>query len=146
MRFVLLLVGVGAAAFYVVAFGLGEGQRSRLAFDVYGYYYPHMLYALDRLAAGGQGLLWNPFQNCGQPFFGIGSTATLYPPHWLFLWLDPDLALRAVIVFHLVVAAAGMFALCRELGTSTAAAAAAAIAFELGNATLNVTAWMPIVA
>jgi hypothetical protein len=131
---------------FLHAWQAGVGPNAYLAFDTYQYFYHNMLHAARAVGDGGRGLFWNPLQHTGQPFFGIGSTATLYPPHWLFLWLDADVALRAVVVFHLVVAGVGAFALCRELGASLAAAIAGAIAFELGNATLAVTAWMPIVA
>ena len=141
----LLAAAVLLALDFLRAWEVGGGATF-LAFDTYQYAYHNMLYAVRAVAEGGRGFFWNPLQHCGQPFFGIASTATLYPPHWLFLWLDPDLALRAVILLHLVIAAVGAFALCRELGASPEAAAAGAIAFELGNATLNVTSWMTIVA
>lgn len=142
----LLLAGAVLLALdFLRAWEAGNGS-TYLAFDTYQYIYRNMLYAVRATAAGGRGLFWNSLQHCGQPFFSVASTATLYPPHWLFLWLDADLALRAVIVLHLVIAAVGAFALCRELGASPVAAAAGAVVFELGNATLNVTSWMTIVA
>src|SRR5262245_20023488 len=67
-----------------------------VTYDIYQYYLPNMLYLLQRLAAGGSGLLWNPFQNCGEPAFGISSTGMLYPANLLFLAMQPDHALRAV--------------------------------------------------
>jgi hypothetical protein len=145
MRFALLLGGVCAAAFYVVAFGLGEGQRGQLAFDVYGYYYPHMLYALDRLAAGGQGLLWNPFQNCGQPFFGITETGLLYPLNVFFVLFEPPLALRAVLFTNLIIGGLGMYGLGRQIGVSPVASIGAALAFVLGSGAYHMTTWMPTV-
>jgi hypothetical protein len=74
-----LLLATAGAALYVVAFRLGERGGGVPAFDVYGYFYPNILYALRGLATGG-GLLWNPDQNCGQPFFAISSVGLLYPP------------------------------------------------------------------
>jgi hypothetical protein len=145
MRRFLLLVAVCAAAAYVVVFGLGEGKPGLLAFDVYGYYYPHVLYALRSLAAGGQGLLWNPFQNCGQPFFAISETGLLYPPNLLYLVLDPSVALRAVLFTNLVIAGLGTYALGREIGVSPVGSAGAALAFVLGNAAYHLTTWMPTV-
>ncbi len=143
----LLLAGALLLALdFVHAWDRGAGPRAYLAFDTYQYIYCNMLYWGRAVMEGGRGLFWNALQHCGQPFFGIFSTATLYPPHWLFLLLNADLALRAVIVLHLVIIAVAGFALLRELGASPVAAAAGAIAFELGNATLNVTAFMTIVA
>lgn len=131
---------------FLRAWETNVGPNAYLAFDTYNYFYRNMLYAAHAVAEGGRGLFWNSLQHCGQPFFSVGSTAVLYPPNWLFLWLAPDVALRTEIVFHLVVGGVGTYALCREIGTSRMAALAGTIAFELGNGTLNVTSWMPIVA
>ena len=145
MRSLVLLVAVGAAAAYVVAFGLGEGQRGQIAFDIYDYYYPHVLYALQRLADGGGGLLWNPYQNCGQPFFGITETGLLYPPNVFFLMLAPEAGLRAVLFTNLVIGGLGAYALGREVGASLIGAGAGALAFVLGSAAYALTTWMPTV-
>jgi len=153
-----------AAAAYVSVFQLGEGGVSallgrptfseqhynlngyysngrQLAHDIYAYFYPHILYARECLRDGGRGLLWNPFQDCGEPFFGTSQTGLLYPPHLLFFLLAPNQALRVVPFINLLVAGLSMFLLCRELGAGTPAALAGALAFELGNATLLLTVW-----
>jgi len=135
----------GLAAYYVFAWDTTTGHGGLLALDIYGYYYPNMLHAVAAVADGGRGLWWNALQDCGQPFFGISSTGILYPLNALFLLLDADLALRGVIVLNLVVAGVGAYLLCRELGTGRLAAAAGAMAFELGCSTLNVSTWTPFV-
>ncbi len=140
----LLLATVGATAFYVVAFRLGESGEGVPAFDVYGYLYPNILYALRSLASGG-GLLWNPFQNCGQPFFAISSVGLLYPANVLFLLLDPSTALRVLLFVNLFVGGVGAWALLREIGVGTAAALGGTLAFMLGGTTVGVTVWTPIV-
>ena len=90
MRRTLVLAAVVAASACVIRFGLGEGQPGQVAFDTYGYFYPNMLYALRSLAAGGRGLLWNPFQNCGQPFLAVTETGLFYPLNLFFLVTDPQ--------------------------------------------------------
>ena len=60
------------------------------------------------LAAGGQGLLWNPSQNCGQPFFGISETGLLYPLNVLFLAFDSQTALRGLLFANLVIGGLGV--------------------------------------
>ena len=142
-----------ASAAWVMRFRLEGG--SYLAVDPHAYFYPKMLYALASLREGGRGLLWNPFQNCGQPFFGISQTGLLYPPYLLFLILDPDLALRAVLFLQLAIGGIGAYLLGRELGVRPTAALAGALAFEMGNAMVGLTisspthsapyAWMPAV-
>ena len=113
------------------------------AYDIYMYYQPNMLYALQRLSVGGSGLLWNAWQNCGQPSFGISSTGFLYPANLLYLLLSPDLALRLVIGLNFAVAGLGAYALCRQLSLSRAAALCGAFAFELGGATIHLNTWGP---
>ena len=140
-----------AAAAWVMNFRLQQGPS--LANDAHAYFYPKMLYALASLRDGGRGLLWNPFQNCGEPFFGMSQTGLLYPPYLLFLILDPDRALRGVLLVHLAIGGIGSFLLCRELGARPLAALAGGLAFEMGNAMVGLTisspthgapyAWMP---
>jgi hypothetical protein len=115
-----------------------------VSFDLYGYFYVNVLYALRAVAAGGQGLLWNPLQACGQPFFANSLTGLLYPPHWLFVAFGPDTGLEAVTILNLTIGALGAYALVRELGLSHAAAIAAAFAFSGGNTALLLNAWSPM--
>ena len=139
------LVGVAA---YVVCFDVGPSRWaiSLPAHDIYAYFYPNMLYALHSLGRGGRGLLWNPFQNCGQPFFGNSQTGLLYPANLLFLLLGPDAALRGVLLVNLLVAGVSTYFLCREIGVGPLGALAGALAFELGNSTLDLTTWGPTMA
>jgi hypothetical protein len=135
---------IGATALYIVARRLGENAPGMPAFDVYAYFYPNMLYALHALA-GGRGLLWNPYQDCGQPFFAISSVGLLYPANVFFLLLDPTMALRAVLWMNLLVGGLGAWALARELGLGRAAAAGGTLAFVLGGPMIGLTVWMPTV-
>jgi hypothetical protein len=144
VRVGLSLAIISAAAFYVVAYRLGEAGVGFPAFDVYGYFYPNMLYALRSLAAG-HGLLWNPFSNCGQPFFAISSVGLLYPGNLFFLVLSPPLALRALLFANLAVGGVGVWALGHEIGLGQAAALGGALAFTLGSTTLALTLWTPTV-
>src|SRR5437016_6818187 len=88
------IVILAAAAAGHVLFELHTGRVP--AGDIYGYFLPNVLHALHALGHGGRGLLWNPFQSCGEPFFGNGATGLLYPPHWLFAVLEPNRALHVV--------------------------------------------------
>ncbi|HJW68053.1 MAG TPA: hypothetical protein VJ829_01715, partial [Candidatus Binatia bacterium] len=139
-----LLLATAGAAFYVVALRLGEHGGGVPAFDVYGYFYPNVLYALRSFATGG-GLLWNPDQNCGQPFFAISSIGLLYPPNVLFLLLPPSVALRFLLFANLVIGGLGAAALARELGLGTAAVLAGTLAFMLDGTTVGLTVWTPTV-
>src|SRR5215468_6571880 len=145
MRGLFPFVAVALGAAYIVEYGLGEGKPGMLAIDVYGYFYPQMLYALHRLALGGSGLLWNRYQNCGQPFFGITESGLLYPLNLLFLLITPEAALRALLWTNLMIGGLGVYALGCEIGGSEIGAGTGALAFVLGSSAYHVTAWMPTV-
>jgi hypothetical protein len=125
------------------------------AHDIYAYFYPKMLYAAASLAAGWGGLLWNPFQNCGEPFFALSQTGLLYPPHWLFALVEPDIALRAVIVVNQMIAGVATYLLARDLGARPAAALSGMLVLQLGTTLpvfstlatphLGAYAWLPVV-
>src|SRR5437867_10068919 len=152
---------LGAAAYFALS-QMGEGDRAavlchpgaptlaynpngyfkngrQVAHDVYAYFYPNILYALRSLGDGGRGLLWNPLQNCGQPFFANSQTGLFYPPNVLFLLVGPDAALRLIPLVNFIVAGLSTFFLCRELGVGTTAALSGALAFELGDITVALT-------
>src|SRR5262249_27487958 len=71
---------VAGAAYY--AFGVlwmrAQRDLGDMSFDAYTSFYPNIHYALTSLHQGG-GLLWNPYQDCGQPFFAESLTGLLYP-------------------------------------------------------------------
>ncbi|HSP95685.1 MAG TPA: YfhO family protein [Candidatus Dormibacteraeota bacterium] len=113
------------------------------AFDIYMYYQPNMLYGAQRLAAGGSGLLWNPWQNCGQPSFGISSTGLLYPANLLYLLVGSDRALQMVELINFAIAGLGAYALCRQLGTGRVAALCGGVTFQLGGASIDLNTWGP---
>lgn len=140
----ILPVCVATAAYFVAVWVAGATPGGG-AFDIYMHYYPNMVYAARQVWSGGGGLLWNPLQNCGQPFFAISTTALLYPTTWFFWFLDPNTALRAVTLFNLTVGGIGAYGLGRELGVRPAAALCGALSFELGNATLDMSTWSPMV-
>jgi hypothetical protein len=68
----------------------------------------------------------------------------LYPPHALFLALDANVALHIVLAFNMVVGAAGMLLLLREMELGWPAALAGALVFELGDPMAQLTGWSPM--
>src|SRR5689334_1157387 len=86
---IVVLVLVAAAWVAVVVWGGSEENFLRGSYDIYAAHYPNVIYALQSLRTG-HGLLWNPFQNCGQPFLPSTLVGLLYPLHALFLLVDPD--------------------------------------------------------
>ncbi|MBW2401356.1 MAG: hypothetical protein JRG80_19230, partial [Deltaproteobacteria bacterium] len=126
---VLGTLGVAAAHAWLIA----SFSRGFPGFDVYAYTYPNFLYAHDALERG-YGLLWNDFQNCGQPFFAIISTALLNPVNALSFLLDPGVAIDVKVFVNLAIGGIGAYLLCRELGLGPIAALCGSMAFVGGGA------------
>src|SRR5262249_21684212 len=134
------IVLLGAALYLVLV----ELHRPGIAApDVYSYFVPNMVYAAHAFWHGGKGLLWNPFQSCGTPFFANPETALLYPPNLLFLILDANRAVHAVLIVDTVIGALGMLLLAREMALGWVAALGGAFAFELGNPMVQFAGWSP---
>jgi hypothetical protein len=141
---VLGVLGVAGITFLAIWRRSG-GPEAFASIDTFQYFCQNMLYAVHSVQDGFRGFLWNSLQNCGQPFLGIGSTSVLYPLHALFLVLDAGTALYAVLALNLLIGGAFTFLLCRELGTSVAAAVCGALTFELGASMLELATWSPFV-
>ncbi len=60
--------------------------------------------------------LWNPYQNCGQPFVADVRTCFYYPVSAILRILPLNLAYSTSILLHLAIAGVGAFALARRLG------------------------------
>ena len=117
-------------------------DQPRVSYDIYAAQYPSMLYAVESLRRG-YGLLWNPFQNCGQPFLPTTLTGLLYPPDWLFFVLDPDTTYYVITALHLAIGGTFTFLLCREYDLGTSAALSGGLAFMLGGSALKIVSWQP---
>ena len=139
-----LLVAVAAAYVYGVFWRRAELGLTVPNFDYYGYFYPNLRYALDAWQRG-QGLFWNSFQNCGQPFFANPSAGTLYPLHWLFLVFGPDRGQFVQVTLHLAIGGIGMYWLCRVVGARPLGALCGGLAFGLGGTTILLASWMPFI-
>ena len=133
---------LGAIAFAVGVLALRARDANNLvAYDFYGQFYPFMVHAWRSLSGGG--LLWNPYQDCGQPFFGNSQTGLLYPVNVLFAVLPREPALVVSAAINLAIAGVGMFLLCREMRIGRAASLCGALAFQLGWAASMLAAWSP---
>src|SRR5262245_44975696 len=90
-----------AAVFVAVMWQLARGGRLLPSLDTYAFDYSIATY-LARAAHQGDGLLWDRFQNCGEPFYASTGVGLLYPLHALSLVLRFDVALLAVMLVHLI--------------------------------------------
>jgi hypothetical protein len=133
------------AAVYGIAVVWLRAQR-RLGYpsnDIYAYFYPNIAYAWQSLRLG-NGLLWNRFQDCGQPFFADSQTGLLYPVNAVFFLLGREAALVTSRILNLFIAGAGMFLLCRALALGRIAALSSALVFQLAGTAVQLAAWSPM--
>jgi Bacterial membrane protein YfhO len=141
-------LALAALVIVAVAYTIGivwqraQGNDAIPNYDTYALYYPNLLYALDSLRLG-EGLFWNRFQNCGQPFFAIAATGILYPPHAIYLFFEPHTGLFVLTALHLALAGVFAYALFRQIGLDVPAALAGGLAFQLGGITLFLAFWSP---
>jgi hypothetical protein len=96
-------------------------------------YYPWYSYLGESLRSGTLPG-WNPHQLSGTPFAGDPLSGWSYLPAMFFFTLFPlTLAAGGYLVFHLLLAGMGCFALARTLGIKTPGALLSAVAYEFGS-------------
>ena len=112
--------------------------------------------AVNRMAyAVGQSPYWNPYSFSGYPGMADIQTLVYYPPAMLLRGLSISAFLTWGLVLHLWIMGAGVFALCRQLGTCRMAgvvagagvmlSGAVAQALDLGHIiVLFGYAWLPL--
>ena len=84
---------------------------------------------------------WNPYNNCGLPFFAQWNTLVLYPGSLIYLLLPLPWSLNLFVLAHLLLAAAGMYCLARHWTNNGFAAAVAGLAFAWNGLTLHALMW-----
>jgi hypothetical protein len=132
-----------AAGWWVFGYMATRGDAGVPSYDIYASYYPNIVYGLRSLREG-HGFLWNPLQNCGQPFPPATVLSAFYPLNLVFLVLDVDHGVLVIAFLHLTLAGLGTYRLCRELGLGRPAAFCGAISLELGNHLCWLAGWNPI--
>jgi hypothetical protein len=143
MKAVVVALLLVAAAVYLVFGVLHNGEAP--AYDTYAYFVPNLMHASRSLWNGGRGLLWNPFNAAGGPFFANGVVGLLYPLHALFFVLDANVAVHAVLLLSIVIGGLGALLLAREWGLGWPAAIGGALAFELGDPMTQFVGWNPMI-
>jgi hypothetical protein len=98
--------------------------------DVAAYFLPLWTAAARRMRSG-RLPSWELGAFSGQPLLGDPQIGIFYPPHWIWLAVAPARAYTISVIAHDLWAATGAYVLCRGLGRSRPASAAAAIAFSL---------------
>ena len=100
--------------------------------------------------------LWNPYLFSGIPFVANPQPALFYPPTWLALLMPVTRALGWIIVLHVWLAGAGMYAWMRSEGASTTGALFGAVTFAFSGyffvrvyaghvGVVTTGAWLPLI-
>jgi len=112
---------------------------------------PWHSYARQVLAAGHLPA-WNSALGMGAPLLANYQSALLYPPNWALLVLNVAWGQTLLVLLHLVLAAAGMALLARQLGLGSLAQSVSGLAYALsgylvtraGFLSINAaSAWLP---
>ncbi len=114
---------------------LGKGVFYRV--DLAGTYLP-MFVENSRLRAGGEIPLWNSHGFLGYPTQAETEVSGVYPPGLIFDFVhDSGFALTLYIIFHFLLAAAGMMYLMRVVGVGILGQTCAAILYVFGGTFLD---------
>jgi len=83
--------------------------------DLRSYYYPFIVAVREGLRSGGLPF-WTPYLFNGLPLLSDPQIGTFYPPTWLSLILPTNIGLSWYMLFHIWLAAFGMYAFVRYMG------------------------------
>ncbi|MFP4053759.1 MAG: hypothetical protein ACLFV7_07845 [Phycisphaerae bacterium] len=92
------------------------------------YYYPLRVLA-GRAISDGHWPMHNPWEATGMPLMADTQSAVMYPPTWLFAWLDGPMAYSLNIFLGFAIAGVGAWVYLRRLGLWRAPSFTGALAF-----------------
>src|SRR5262245_4689353 len=106
-------------------------SRSLLGRDIRTHLRTRAVYAREMSSKDGEWPRWNARQYAGTPFLGDLHGSLHYPPYLIFLHLPPERAFGFLFVFHMIVAAIGMYRLGRYLEFRRSAAVLGGVAYAV---------------
>ena len=118
------------------------GGKSLYIRDVARVYIPERA-VLRTILMGGELPLWNPHFGGGQPLAANPAFEAFYPPQWLVLLPAFPIGVHVEIVFHVLLAAIGMFLFLRRLLLRVEAVVFGALTFALGGLIASSTNLFP---
>lgn len=104
-------------------------------------FYP-MRFSLARSFQQGEIPLWDRHLAMGFPLLANFQSGVFYPPHLAFLALPFFAAVRALFVLHYLVAALGVYCLCRRWGHCSYLALVGALLFAFGGYTVSLSSML----
>jgi hypothetical protein len=135
-RFALILAALIFIAFPQVVLGL-ETFVCR-DFGLFGY---PLAYFQRECFWHGELPFWNPYNNCGVPFFAQWNTMPLYPGALLYLLLPLQWSLSFFCLLHLFIGGMGMYALGYHRTRNWLGASVAGLIFAFNGLSLNSLMW-----
>ncbi len=102
-------------------------------YDMTAYYYPYWTYIQTQFNKTGDIPLWNDSIMCGTTIIGNAHFSYFYPPNWLFFILPVSLVFNLWFVIHFLIAATGVYFLCKYLKFSLSSTLFATLIFAFGG-------------
>lgn len=130
-----LLIGLlftGLALIFMSRALLPPAGQALAGHDARALFVPWLSFTREALADG-RLPLWDAAQFAGYPFLSNPQVALFYPPTWIALLPPVNVGLSWHVVFHIVVAALGMYLFVRFMSGSWRGALLAALAFSFSG-------------
>ena len=141
---IILALAVAALCFWQLRImDPAEDSRFRLSLtnaDFFTYIEPVFVGARRSFEAG-ELPLWNPYQGNGHPTLAAIPAGVLYPLNAPALLLPADIAIEVIVLLHMVLAGAFMYAYARTLCLGPLASLAAAVAFMFSGYLSSRSIW-----
>ncbi len=122
---------VAAVVFFAGALWPPPGQALG-GHDMASYYYPAWDTVREGLRAG-RVTLWEAEIFAGFPFLAQPQQNTFYPPNWINILLPTRVGVTLLMVFHVWLAALGMYIFTRQMGAQRLPAVLAGLGFAYGG-------------
>jgi hypothetical protein len=137
------LVGACVAFWWLRVWQTG-GERLQVFanFDALMYWIPLLREAAAQWRTGGVPL-WNPYQGLGAPLLATQQVAAGYPLNVLYVFLETGPAWLLTGLIHHCIAAIGMYAFCRTLALSPAAALIGGVTYAFSAIVIGTYANLP---
>lgn len=106
--------------------------------DLTNYFYP-LRYSLYESYRSGALPLWDRHFAQGFPNLAAFQTGVFYPPHFIFVFTTFFISIRALFIFHFLVAAIGTYGLLRHWNYSRGLALVGSLLYALGGVIVSLS-------
>jgi len=106
--------------------------------DLGPFFYP-MRFSLAESFSAGEFPLWNRHMGLGFPLLANFQSGTFYPPNLIYALVPFFTAIKAIFIFHYLVAASGAYLILRYWGFTQPLAFVGVLLFTFGGYTISLT-------